>query len=82
MIEIFNSFGKKQSEIPWSSKNDSILVYFNWSNNEELYCLTKKGDIYVYDIKGCLKHTFNLYVQIKECEFFNQDDKFGFCHFN
>lgn len=83
VIEIFNSFGKKLSEIPWSSKNDSVLIYFEWSSNdEELYCITKKGDIYVYDIQGCLKNTFNLYVQIKECKFFHQDDKFGFVILN
>lgn len=78
VIEIFNSFGNKLAEIPWSSKNDSTLAFFDWSSNEELYCLTKKGDVFVYDIKGVLKNTFNLYIQIKDCKFFHQDDRFGF----
>lgn len=82
MIEIFNSFGKKLSEIPWSSKNDSTLAYFDWSDDEELYCLTKKGDVYVYDIKGTLKHTFNLHIQVKDCRFFRQSDRFGFVILN
>ena len=82
VIEIFNSFGKKLSEIPWSSKNDTTLAYFDWSADEELYCITKKGDIYVYDIKGILKHTFNLYVQVKDCRFFHQSGQFGFVILN
>ena len=82
VIEIFNAFGKKLSEIPWSSKNDSTLVYFDWSADEELYCITKKGDIYVYDIKGVLRHTLNLYVQVKDCRSFHQNNKFGFVILN
>lgn len=81
-IEIFDSYGRKVSEIPWSSKNESTLLYFEWSNNEELYCLTKKGDVYIYDINGLLKQTLNLYVQVKDCKFFIQDDKFGFVILN